>query len=549
MKIYYLIILAVIAGALSSCGAPKPKDTMDEKISLDTHIDQLAQLAPLNPIGVNGYGITAGLWGTGSPECPSSLRPILEKYIRQQVPNSSQNTVREILESMDTAVVEIAGQIPPMAMVGDRFDLKVSPFAKTQTTSLESGQLYTADMMEISRLRAFDQYSKRIASASGQIYTEIDPATGKQQYYILGGGVCSVDTPITLLLNKSNYYAASAIRNRTNDRFGPETAKALSPKEVQIFIPARYRRERQRFLNMILSLYLSEDETLRAKRIDELCQQLEQLKDAEKAEIALEAIGRPAVPKLYTLIEDNKPEETRFRAARCLLNVGEPRAVQALSIITEATNSPFRIQAIQALASGKVKDVEPILIRLVDDPNFEVRMAAYERLVGHDSVVISRIPIGSDFFIDLVHSKGEKVIFAYRKDNAGIVLFGSPIEAAKDIFVDMKQIMINSRPEENHVMLSRRHPNKPKLVGPIRCSFRVEDIIRTLAQSPEVDKRKITWPGLGISYSEVLSVLDYMCKREIIPARFVLGPLTDAGAFLEKTEPKTDNIPAEEVKK
>lgn len=549
MKLVYFIILGMLACSLCSCGQPKNKsEQVDEKISLDTHIEQLAVFPPFAPVAVNGFGITAGLWGTGSAECPANLRPILEKYIRQQVPNSTPNSVREFIDSSDTAVVEIVGQIPPMAMAGDHFDIMISAVAKTQTTSLESGQLFSADLMEIGRLVAFDQYAKKIGTAQGQVFTITDPNTNRQSYYVLGGGVALVNMPISLLLKQPNYYAAAAIRNRINERFGTHTANAVSRNEVQITIPSRYRRNRTRFLSMIRLLYLSEDETLRSNRINELGSQLGQLQNAEDAEFALEAIGRPAVSKLFELIDPKNPEESRLRAARCLLNIGESRAVLTLGEIAQDEKSLFRIAAIEALAAGKLSDVEPIMTRLIEDTQFEVRFAAYERLVGLGSILVSRIPVGPDFFVDLVHSKSDKIIYAYRKDNAGIVLFGSPILCNKDIFIDMKQVMINVRPDETMMSLSRRHPGRPKLVGPVKCGFRVEDVIRTLGHTPEEDLRKISWPGLGISYSEILTILEQMCSQGIIPAQIILGTPTDAGSFLEKSAPKTDNTSVESTK-
>ncbi len=549
MRTSYFIILAVFASMVCSCGTPKQKqEPVDEKISLDTTIEQLAQFTPLSPIAVHGFGMVAGLWGTGSSECPSDLRPVLEKYIQQQMPNSTPNSVRDFIESPDTAIVEIVGQIPPLSMIGDRFDIKVAPLAKTQTTSLESGRLFTTDLVEFSRLVSFDQYSKKIGSVLGPIFTIHDPNSGAQTYYVLGGGVSGINLSITLILNQPNYYAAAAIRNRINERFGTNIVNAVSRREIQVVIPERYRNERLRFLSLVRTLYLSEDDTLRANRIKELCQLLSDPQKSSDAEFALEAIGRPALPALLELIDSKTLEAVRFRAGRCMLNIGDNRSVLTLGEIARNTQSQFRIDAINAFSTAKLKDVEPILAQLLEDSQMEVRIAAYERLVGFNSILISRIPIGSDFFVDLVHSKTNKIIYAYRKDNARIVLFGAPIACKKDIFVDMKQVMINSRPNEGGISLARRHPGRPKLVGPIKCGYKAEDLIRTLGQPPEADLNKVTWPGLGISYSEILAILDQMCRTEMIPAQFILGPLTDAGAFLENYAQKTDNIAVETKK-
>jgi hypothetical protein len=151
-----------------------------------------------------------------------------------------------------------------------------------------------------------------------------------------------------------------------------------------------------------------------------------------------------------------------------------------------------------------------------------------------NSILVKRVYVGGDFSIDIVSCPGEKIIFAYRKDMARIVLFGAPVICNKNLFVDINQVMINARPDDKHVSLARKHPARPQLIGPLKSGFNVEDVVRTLGYAPETDQQKSPWPGLGVSYTDVLVILEKMCRENMIPAKYMEGPLTDVGGFVEK---------------
>ena len=538
--VFFLFVLGCTAVGLVSCGKSEKKETPEKQINLDTTVGQLARFAPAVSIPVRGYGVVAGLWGTGSSECPPALRQQLEKYIWQRMPNAKPGEVSRFIESPDTAVVEIIGVIPPLASAGDRFDIQIKPMAQTQTTSLRGGVLYTAELKEMGRMVSFDQYTKTIGSAEGQIFTCTDAATKESRYYIFGGGTVILNTTISMVLNQPNYYAASAIRNRINERFGPNTANAVSREEIQVTIPTRYRDQKLRFLSMTQLLYLSEDETLRKQRIETLSSQLAEPQKTGTVEISLEAIGKPVLAKLAESLS-HSDVNVRFAAARCMLNIGDNRGLPVLRDVAYNPKSELRIAAIESLSKAKLKDAESVLSQLLQDEKLEVRVSAYEQLAGLNSILVKRIPVGGDFFIDLVSCPGQKMIYAYRKDNSQIALFSAPIICRKNLFVDIDQVMINARPEDKYVSLIRRHPTRPKLIGPLKSGFNVEDIIRSLGHTLETDPPQYARPGLGISYSEILAILEKMCRENMIPAKYVEGPLTNAGSFVEELQPKTDN--------
>jgi hypothetical protein len=541
-KGYIFLIAVIIAGFfLASCGKKNSLDAAAEsQVNLNTTIGQLVQISYSPSVPVRGYGMVSGLWGAGSSECPPQLRPELEKFIWQKMPNATPGEIKNFIESTDTAIVEIIGEIPPLSMIGDRFDIQIIPLAKTQTTSLRGGHLFTSELKEMSRMQTFSQFAKTIGNAEGQIFTSIDPATKQERYYVFNGGIASLKSPITLTLKQSSFRASNAIRNRINERFGSSTANAISSTDIQITIPSQYRHRRQDFLAMVQLLYLSEDETLRTQRIDSLCEQLIDPAKSAESELALESIGRPCLSRLATLLDEQNDPLVRFHAARCMLNIGDYRGISALRSVALDDNSSLQIEAIQSLSNAKLKDIEPFLSQLLANDNINVRLAAYDQLLDHNSVFVKRIPVGTDFFVDLVNTSGRKVIYAMQKEYAGLVLFGTPIACQNDLFLDKGNVMINARPGDKYVSLVRRHPARPKLVGPLLSSFYLEDIIRTLGHAPEIDKKKYPWPGLGLNYSEILDIVEQLCRDNLVAAEFMYGPLSDAGSFLEKMNQATD---------
>jgi hypothetical protein len=546
--LFYLLILGLIELGLTSCGkSEKKEDLTEQKINLDATVGELARFAPVIPVSVRGYGLVAGLWGTGSSECPPELRPQLEKDIWQRMPDAKPGDINRLISSMDTAVVEIIGVIPPLAATQERFDVEVKPLAKTQTTSLRGGYLYTVELKELSRMGGFDQYTKTVGSAEGQIFTLQNETTKETRYYIFAGGTAFLNSTISMVLNQPNYLSAMIIRNRINERFGSNIANAVSPEEIQVSIPNQHQEQKLRFLSMIQLLYLSEDDTLRKQRIEMLSSQLAEPQNAAAAEIALEAIGKPATAKLFELL--NHPDvNVQFFAARCMMNIGDNKGLQVIREAAFDAKSQYRIAAIESLSRAKLKDAEPILSKLLADDDLNIRLSAYEQLINLNSVLVKRIPVGENFFIDLVTCSGSKIIYAYRKDNARIVVFGSPVTCRKNTFVDIDQVLINSQPEDKYISVSRRHPVRAKLIGPLKCGYSVEDIIRTLGQSPETDAKKYPWPGLGISYSEILSIVEKMCRENMVPAAYITGPVTNINHFIEESQTKTDNKEVNENK-
>lgn len=539
MKRFFFLNLLLLTGLpwISSCGDSKKLDaTQDAKKPLNTTLGKIAVISAPRPYGVRGFGVVAGLWGTGSAECPPELKKQLEKYIWQRMPSTETFDARTFLESGDTAVVEIFGQIPALATDGQRFDLKIRPLSQSQTTSLRGGILYTAELKEIGRMQTFDQYARTIANAEGAVFT--DDSDPNEQYYVLGGGTSMRSTQLLIVLNEANYYIASAVRNLINERFGTGTANALSRSEIQVSIPRLYQGRKERFVNMLAFLYLSDTDQQRAAYVDSILADFKDGKNLPDCELSLEVVGKTIADKIIPLL-DNISQQIRFHAASCLTHISDTRGVKTLQAIARDKKSPLRIDAITAMGFAPASLVEPALGTLLTDDDTAIRLAAYEQLIQMKSFQVKAIPVENSFIIDLISCPGPKLIYAYRKDSPRIAIFGDPVQCQKNIFVDKGNVIVNSKAGDSAISITRRHPGRPRIIGPLKTTYSLTELIRTLGHAPETDPKKAGWPGLGIGYSEILDILKTMCENDMILARFQVGPLTTAGDFLEKQKTET----------
>jgi len=135
-------ILAIVF-LIGGCGerVQVGKKELAPEIDLGTTIGSLAEVFWLESIPVEGYGLVGGLRGTGSSECPLKIRAYLKQYILTQ---SSELDVEKLISSNNTAVVLVQGIMP--TAVSEYFDVKVAALPGTQTTSLEGGRLYGAEL-------------------------------------------------------------------------------------------------------------------------------------------------------------------------------------------------------------------------------------------------------------------------------------------------------------------------------------------------------------------------------------------------------------------
>jgi len=538
---HFAVILGVLLAAGGCSQQQQAVETPSASLDPTAQIGSLTRIYAADSIPVRGIGIVAGLAGTGSSECPASIRPVLEKYIWQQSPKEGAIDPRAFINSLDTAVVEVAGTVPFLAEDDKGFDVFVRPLAGTQTVSLDGGYLYTTELKEMSRLarvEQFSQFANTIATAAGPVYSDKTNAGSASNWYVIGGGNSARKSFVKLVLNKPDFLTANAIRNRINERFGPKTCVPNSEAECTLYFPARYKNDKIRFIRMVNTIVMGTADSIRQAHIASAIQKFTQDADKNEAEVILEAIGKPALNDLEPLLS-HSDADVRFHAARCMLNIGSRKSIQYLRSVVMDAGNPYRLQAIRCIGrSADDRDAKPLLMTALADENVDIRLAAYEMLVELDSPLISRKVIGGgNFSVDSIVCGGPKLVYVYQQDKPRIVLFGSPIECSRNLFVqsDDGSVTLNALPDDKHVSVSRKHPNRPRVIGPIKSSFELSLLLQTLGEMPEVSHRTGLRPGLALPYAEIVPLLNKMCAQKAAPASFIAGPSLDPATAFQGT--------------
>jgi hypothetical protein len=190
-------------------------------------------------------------------------------------------------------------------------------------------------------------------------------------------------------------------------------------------------------------------------------------------------------------------------------------------------NSPIRIEALEAITAGARRNDAAVISRqLLRDEEFSIRLAAYEQLRKIDDIAVIRRPIARRFYLEQITQTQYKTVFVSRSGQARIVLFGAPILCRDNMFVQSAngEITIDSRAGQKFVSLMRKHPTQPTMIGPLRSSLELGDIIQTLCDEP-VRRNEKGRIGLGVSYADVIALLKQMCEKGAVEAKFEAGPL------------------------
>ena len=522
-KALWCVTLVSLLAAFG-CGGPgrqaaKNKSTADNN-GIDDTIGMYAEIFASDAIPINGYALVGGLNGTGSSECPAQIRTYLQKYILQRLAGAKVN-VDDLISSPDTAVVIVEGMIPPAASKNQRFDVRVTALPGTQTTSLEGGWLYGVDLFEA---RQGGAGIKPFAAAEGPVFTDSaqDPRAG----YVLGGGTVVEEYKVNLALRLPDYRIVSQIRNRINERFGNEIAVALAPGSIELRIPTKYLEAKGRFIQLVRATYIVESPELTEKRIMTHIEKLAGSKDKNASEIALEAIGNAAMPKLAALLNSSDPE-VRLRAARCMFNLGDQKGRESLWGIATDKKSSYRLEAVDALVNTSAgQDVTSMLQSLLRDEDLSIRLIAYENLVRLKDVTVSRKLIANSFYLDQITQTVKPAILVSRRNQPRVALLGAPVYCRSNVFVETPDgaITINVPAGEKYATIIRKHPRRPDTIIQLKSSLDLSDVIETLCREPLTPTAQ-GGPGLGVPYSTLVGLLNKMVDSGAIQAEFYAGPL------------------------
>ncbi len=518
-------------------------------------LDGLAQ------IRVRGYGVVVGLGENGSRNCPKAIydRVIQDLYKKRQTSGMELGersiSPERLLDDVDTAVVVVEAAVPAGATPGALFDVSVRALPGTDTVSLRGGRLFTTELQTFRRSAAGASLTgKTMAKAKGPIFvnpfasndsaTKVDARLGR----ILGGGRAIVFRPIRLVLTNQSFVISRRIQDRINAHFPSrhKIADAKSPSLVELGVPREHRESVGHFLALVRSLFLSSGPTFEAVRTRQLVAEMTE-PDAPHAKIslALEGIGRNALPSMQAIYASEK-EYASFYSAVAGIRLGDHIAADRMALIAKDASSVYRYQAIHALAEAKGMAAAAMALRTMlgdDDPR--VQIAVYEALRERHDVSLESVVVGDNSFVlDLIPSASINFIYARRKHERRLALFGKGLRCSPPILYHAPDgiIMLSANLGDQSLKALRRLPLRGQMSPPVDVPLDVQALVELLGADPGVDENgKVN--GLNIDYGTVVHLLYQLCKDGAIPADFILEQPNATELFgpsLPRTRPESE---------
>jgi len=226
-----LSVVVVAAGLLGAYGGVAMADS--------TTIGLLVSVAGAPSNQLYGYGLVVGLAGSGdqSTEVPYTQQAILNMLRNMGISLPNVTT----MEPQDVASVMVTAEVPAFAHAGQRIDVTVA--AVGNETSLAGGVLLPTSLRAGNGVVYAQAQGPLLVSGyavgAGGSSTQVNvPTTGS----LPGGAILANSIPASfsvggtsaLLLNDPSFQSAQQITDTINAAYGPGTANAISPGEVDI---------------------------------------------------------------------------------------------------------------------------------------------------------------------------------------------------------------------------------------------------------------------------------------------------------------------------
>lgn len=523
---------------------PQPAPVVDP-LTADT-LGAVGTLSDLAPLRVRGFSLVVGLGENGSSDCPSVVREYLvdtlsKFYGTSLGPEGKRFSPGRLIDSPDSAVVEVVGVIRAGAPKGDPFDVRVEALAGTDTRTLEGGLLLPCE------LRLYEASASGQAMLSGKVYARAqgpvfvnpyaqtggDAATGDPRSgFVLGGGVASEARPARLVFREPSYTIARRLENRINERFGqnPRSAEGLSKGYVQLNTPPQYAGHPERFHQLVISLIADDSPSFVERKLADLAHMASE-PNADLPRIALmwEAIGRTAVQRIQPMYDSAEPA-LAYHAARAGLRLRDVNALPVLAQMASAPRHPFRLQAVRELGDCDMPQIVPRLQALLDADDDEVRIAAYEGLRKHRAAAVrSRLivhpldPAQVNVTLDVVNCSGRPLVYVRRTGAPRIAVFGPQMPVLTPVLYTNERlgVTINSPEPTDELTLSVRERYDRRINDRMYLRARVPELVAALAQPPDRDDAN-RLRGAGLTYSQIVSVLSSLDQQQTLAGRLVL---------------------------
>jgi hypothetical protein len=562
-----VLLLALLAGC-DSFGlitppepAPPPRSATADDLLLSGTIGADTVIANVDVQPLRGFGLVVGLNGRGSSDCPTVIRDYLIEIMSKEMgPQGTEERKKgaspgELIDSLDTAVVEVVGIVPPGARKGARFDVEVRALPGTSTESLEDGLLLPTAMrfFNVAATGSGLVEGNVLAEAGGPIFIDLQPdasgPTGKidpRRGLILGGGRANEERTTKLVLLRPNYQLAQRIERRVNECFGhkPKTATADSSGYVELHTPPGLARQPERFRQVVNQLYVDNRPAIVDQKLRELVHRAAGGSDElERIAATWEGIGRNVVPSLQPLYTHPNPA-LRFYAARTGLRLGDFTALPVVGSMAASARSELRLQAINELGNCDSPQAPLQLAPLLNDADRTVRIAAYEAILqrGHSAIrsvtfrhLLDQTQIS--FILDIVDSSGPPLIYARRSRLPRLAVFGARSAVTPPVFYVQPDESLTIHTVDGSDDIRMFVKQKGRMSEQLVLPPRLVDLITSLAELPVRDEAG-RLRGLGLPYSRVLQVLATLSQDQAIPAEVVLEDVGPLRTLIPETVPE-----------
>lgn len=595
-SIVFLWILAAAGVCIPACSSPddlkeffSPKtEAAEPQPAAAREVDPLIRdtvgaltlYSGATQLRVRGFGVVVGLGQNGSTEVPSAIREYLIDFMNreylptQAAPMRQKFSAAKLIDSADSAEVEITGVIPPGAPRGTMIDLQVSAIPGTSTRSLEGGLLLPCE------LRLFDTAASGTGMLEGRVVARgggpvfVNPFSSEQNSnqrtgHVLGGARTIEARTLQLQLLEPSYPVARRIERRLNERFGqsPPVAEAMSQGYLLIHPPKAYIDRPHEFLTVLPYCTMQEDEGFRARRAVELLEMARSMPDKQdQISAAWEGIGAPALATLKSVYSESGT--LGYFAARAGLRLGDVEAAAVLGKYARSGADRIAIAAIEELGNRRTPFAAEQLAPLLSTDQPAVRIAAYEALARTGHPVIKREVLASvldkaqpGVILDVVSTSGSPMVYFKRTRAPRLAIFGDdlPVQTPVLFVLDDDRLTITSN-APGELTLFARGRTSGKLSDKVTVPANVRSLVRGLAEQPTRGEQK-RLRGLGLTYSEVVRVLSLLAEQGVIAAKVtpeqisvtdVVGPLpireratTDTEAEYQRRRPRTSDPAAE----
>ncbi len=521
-------------------------------------IKSFAAVASANPVLVRGYGIVAGLPNTGSGEMPPEIRNMMmNRLLKNNIGFLSHGTAQydpsKILRSRQIAAVFVEGVIPPLAMRGTTFDLKVIAMPNTQTTSLANGLLWTTPLRVHVGL---NNLSRVLARGRGPVFCDplhasasrlVKAGTILRTGRVMAGGIVSIKIPVILELYTPSYRISYLIQQIINQRYGgnPPVAAAENDRIVQLRVPRRYQHNPAEFVDMVMHLYLEQNipgfTQVQAKRL------LKALSDPtapfNQISMALAQLGRTVLPDIEPYYNSPDPR-VAFYAARAGTIIGDEDAVTVLKKIVTEGRGPYLMDAVKTLEhSHDAVRASLAFQHLLQSPDPRTRLLGYKALLKIHSSEIYSQGVGAKFMLDILPSSGPTLIYATRTGNPRVAIIGRvPKLIPGSLYVSQgNAITVNyplpTVPQKNQAISSHQHHQSATLpvqlyyrdplshqMVQMSCDPELPNVITALAQAPDPFSPRYNprAPYIAASYQRIVAMLFTLCHNKNIIATFMM---------------------------